>query len=89
MAMPEGAAFDKTEERRVRDNIVDIAIENERYLRSHPEITALLDHVTREVLLRRPEQPVAYAENFFATEDLPAIAERLRKEGKFATPPSK
>ncbi len=62
-----------TEEKQLRDQVVEKSIDCERYLRQHPEIGAVIEEVTREVLLRRPEEPVAYMEDYFATHDLHAL----------------
>jgi hypothetical protein len=66
------------EEQQLRANIIDVRIANEKYLRAHPEVNMILAEVTREVLLRRPDEPVAFAEDFLATKDLKALAEELR-----------
>eukprot|EP00672_Neobodo_designis_P016593 CAMPEP_0174830022 /NCGR_PEP_ID=MMETSP1114-20130205/2294_1 /TAXON_ID=312471 /ORGANISM="Neobodo designis, Strain CCAP 1951/1" /LENGTH=93 /DNA_ID=CAMNT_0016063805 /DNA_START=36 /DNA_END=313 /DNA_ORIENTATION=- len=70
--------LDAEEEKRLRQRIIDTRIANEKYLREHPEVSLVLGEVTRQVLLRRPDEPVAYAEHFLATEDLPALAAELR-----------
>ena len=70
--------LDETEEKQLRQRIIDTRIANEKYMRAHPEVSLVLGEVTRQVLLRRPDEPVAFAEHFLASEDLPALAEELR-----------
>jgi hypothetical protein len=59
---------------KTRKVCVETMIDNEKYLRAHPEVAALFGALTRRVLLRRPEDPVAYAAEILATEDLKALA---------------
>lgn len=61
------------EAKRLQAKVVEAKIANELYLRRHPEVALLLSHVYREVLLRRPENPVAYIEDYLATTDLHAL----------------
>lgn len=70
----------KDEVLELRRQTIDAQIENEKYLRDHPEIAAVLGEVTRQVVLRRPDEPVAFAEDFLATEDLKALYGRLKEE---------
>ena len=67
------------EEPRLRNSIIDVKIANEKYLREHPEVSLVLGELTRQVLLRRPDEPVAYAEDYLATEDLAALAAELKR----------
>ena len=49
---------------------VDVQIENERYLRAHPEVHALFSAVTRRILLNRPHDVVEYATTLFASDEV-------------------
>jgi hypothetical protein len=53
-----------------RDLFVSAQIDNEKYLRAHPEIHALFAAVTRRILLNRPHDVVAYATNLLASDDV-------------------
>lgn len=53
-----------------RKLFVDTQIENEKYLRAHPEIHALFSAVTRRILLSRPPDVVEYATNLFASDEV-------------------
>eukprot|EP00050_Salpingoeca_kvevrii_P022015 m.119862 g.119862 ORF g.119862 m.119862 type:complete len:77 (-) comp9565_c0_seq3:1893-2123(-) len=46
-------------------------IENERYLRSHPEIALMLREFSKAVLTHKPEDIPAFAADFFSDEELP------------------
>ena len=67
------------EEKRLRERIVGEQIANEKYLRAHPEVSLVLREVTRQVLLRRPDEPVAFAEDYLATENLHELAAELKR----------
>ena len=53
-----------------RTLFVDVQIENEKYLKKHPEIHALMSAVTRRILLNRPHDVVEYATNLLASEEV-------------------
>ncbi len=53
-----------------RKLFVDVQIENEKYLRAHPEIHALFSAVTRRILLNRPHDVVDYATNLFVSDEV-------------------
>ena len=79
MASPSSSVLSVDEQAHLRQKIIDESIANEQYLRKHPEVASVLGEVIREVLLRRPDEPVAFAEDFLATQDLPALAEEIKK----------
>lgn len=62
--------FNKDEQARVRTAIVQSEIDNERYLRAHPELTDVLSECIREAVLRRPKDPVRFTYDFFASREL-------------------
>jgi len=48
---------------------------NERYMRSHPEIKAVVSAFTKAVLREKPDDIKAFASNWFAADDLRKIVE--------------
>ena len=54
-------------------NQTSLKIENEKYLRAHPELSAVLTTVMKEILMHQPEDPVAFLENYLLTSDLHAV----------------
>ena len=77
MSDAEKAILTADESRRLRSQIVEAKIANELYLRRHPEVSAVIGEVFRQVLLRRPDEPVAFAEDFLATTDLHKLNDEL------------
>jgi hypothetical protein len=65
------------EAKELRQSTIGAQIDNEKYLRAHPEVNVVLAEVTRQLLLRRPDEPVAYAEDFLAATDLHKLAKEL------------
>ena len=64
----------------MRANVItQITIEGERYLRSHPEINDVLSYAIERVLASRSDEPVVELEQFLATEDLHALADKLKR----------
>ena len=76
----EEEAFTAQEQKRLKSQIVEAKIANELYLRRHPEVAAVIGEVYRQVLLRRPDEPVAYVEDFLATTDLQKLHEELMQK---------
>lgn len=74
----------REEEQRLQKRLVDVRISNEKYLRAHPEVGLVLAEVTRQVLMRRPDEPVAYAEDLLATANLKSMVADLEKQNQGA-----
>ncbi|XP_029437725.1 RIIa domain-containing protein 1 [Rhinatrema bivittatum] len=55
---------------RLRELQIKSRVENEKYLRSHPEVELLLTGFIREVLLKRPENICEFAADHFTDPDL-------------------
>lgn len=55
-------------------------IENERYLRDHPEVNILISGFIREVLLKRPENIPEFSAEYFTRPDLPEKVEEKKHE---------
>jgi hypothetical protein len=68
------------ERKRLHERTIDSRIANEKYLRSHPEVTLVLSNVMKLLLIRRPDEPVPFLEDFLATVDLHALADKLKDE---------
>lgn len=73
----EAAIFTAEERKNLHQRCIDTRIENERYLRSHPELNSVLGEAVRLLLIHRPDEPVAFLEDFLATKDLQELAEKL------------
>ena len=76
-APAQDSVLNADEEKSLRTSIIDNQIANEKYLRAHPEVGVVLNEVTRQLLLRRPDEPVAFAEDFLASTDLNQLAKEL------------
>ena len=64
-----------TEERKtLRQNVISEKVANELYLRQHPEVYSAISEALRLVLLRRPDEPVAFLNNLLATSNLQELA---------------
>lgn len=55
----------------LNDFKIKTRMENEEYLRSHPEIDILITSFLRELLLRRPGNVREFASAYFTSPDLP------------------
>jgi hypothetical protein len=78
--MTDNAVLTNQEHKKLVRSVTEEKIADELYIRHHPEITIILDEVIARVLIRRPEEPVAFVEDFLATEDLHAIAKAVAKK---------
>lgn len=76
----EAAIFTSEERKQLHQRCVDARIENERYLRTHPELNIVLGEAVRLLLIHRPTEPVAFLEDFLATKDLGELAGTLLQE---------
>lgn len=72
--------FTAEERQKLHQRTIDIRIANEKYLRGHPEVNLVLGEAVRLLLIHRPDEPVAFLEDFLATQDLKALANRLSDE---------
>ena len=50
-----------------------IAVDNENYLASHPELRLLLSQLIHAILEARPSEPVKFAAEFFNDARLPEL----------------
>ncbi|KAM8734553.1 RIIa domain-containing protein 1 [Acanthopagrus schlegelii] len=61
------------QQEKLRQFKIKTRIDNETYLRSHPEVDALIGDFLRDVLLRRPADIREFAADHFAKANLPAV----------------
>lgn len=78
-AAHQDSIFTVQEQKSLKSQVIDAKIANELYLRRHPEVSAVLGEAIRQVLLRRPDEPVAYTEDFLASQDLHTLWIELQK----------
>jgi hypothetical protein len=76
----EASILTPEERKRLHQRCIDVRVENEKYLRTHPELNMVLGEAVRLLLIHRPDAPVAFLEDFLATMDLNGLAEKLMKE---------
>ena len=74
--------FTSAEEQKLKEQKIEMKIENEKYLRRHPEISELLEEVVRQVMLDRPQNPVKFVEQFIIESDLSKVVEEARDRKK-------
>lgn len=83
-AITEEKVLTPAERKALHQRCIDARIENEKYLRSHPELALVLNEALRLILIRRPDEPVAFIEDFLATQDLQALKEQLEKNTRLS-----
>ncbi|KAJ9460460.1 hypothetical protein DIPPA_18796 [Diplonema papillatum] len=79
------ALFTSEQEAELKKRSVELKIGNEKYLRSHPELTDLLNEVLRLTLVDRPDNPVGYVEDIFVNNDLEAMVDDARERKRKMT----
>ncbi|KNC51140.1 uncharacterized protein AMSG_06491 [Thecamonas trahens ATCC 50062] len=57
------------------EDLIQVRLENERYLRKHPELHAMLDVFSQRVLRERPSDLSSFAASFFSDPDLQSVVE--------------
>ena len=60
----------------VEDLKLTVKMDDELYLRKHPELSYLLSIFMRKVLIEKPENPIEFAGEFFDWPDLKTMVER-------------
>ena len=76
--------FTPEEQHALRKKIVEEKLASELYLRQHPEIARAVSELVNQVLKRRPADPVAFAQEYFANTDLHAVDAKLVAESGLA-----
>uniref|UniRef100_UPI0037E7BC06 RIIa domain-containing protein 1 n=1 Tax=Semicossyphus pulcher TaxID=241346 RepID=UPI0037E7BC06 len=61
------------QQEKLREFKIKTRIENERYLRSHPEVEVLMGNFLRDVLLKRPSDICEFAADHFTNADLQVV----------------
>ncbi|KAH3833103.1 RIIa domain-containing protein 1-like [Dreissena polymorpha] len=69
-------ALSKDQQEKLNKYKIKTRIENEKYLREHPEVECLVSGFLQDVLTRRPENIREFAADHFTDPDLPAAIER-------------
>ncbi|KAH9598869.1 hypothetical protein LSM04_003084 [Trypanosoma melophagium] len=64
----------------LRRNLTEEKIAHAKYLRSHPEIDAIMRCAMQMLIMRRPEDPVSDLLEFFANADLRAVLQAKEEE---------
>ena len=63
----------KQQQEKLHQQKVQMRLNNEKYLRSHPELKALVSLFMRTLLEDKPEKPEIFAAEFFTRPDVKAI----------------
>ncbi|XP_030055450.1 RIIa domain-containing protein 1 [Microcaecilia unicolor] len=71
MEAPDREALNRDQGEKLRELQIKSRVENEKYLRSHPEVELLLTGFIREVLLKRPQNICEFAADHFTDPELP------------------
>lgn len=72
------ALSDKQQEK-LNQKKIELRMENERYLRQHPELNLLIQHFLREVFLKKPNDIREFAARFFTNPTLNEQVNQLLK----------
>mmetsp|Transcript_23076 Transcript_23076/g.56886 ORF Transcript_23076/g.56886 Transcript_23076/m.56886 type:complete len:100 (+) Transcript_23076:15-314(+) len=70
--------FNEEDQKQLDQDKRKIRLDNERYLRQHPEIAMITSVVTSEVLKAAPSDPVAFVAEFMTA---PNLKERVLQAG--------
>ncbi|XP_051012836.1 RIIa domain-containing protein 1 isoform X2 [Acomys russatus] len=82
---PEPGTLSPEQLQQLRDFKIQTRIANEKYLRTHKEVSLLISGFFREVLLERPDNILEFAAHYFTDPRLPEeIHMQLIKEKKGA-----
>ena len=63
----------KQQQEKLHQQKVQMRLNNEKYLRSHPELKALVSLFMRTLLEDKPEKPELFAAEFFTRPDIKEI----------------
>ena len=66
-----GDPLTKEQQRKADSDHARLAVQNEAYLASHPELKLVVSLLTRSILEARPSDPVQFAADFFEDANLP------------------
>eukprot|EP00049_Salpingoeca_infusionum_P011583 m.202162 g.202162 ORF g.202162 m.202162 type:complete len:78 (-) comp14976_c0_seq20:2373-2606(-) len=60
------------QQKRLDDKKIETRIENERYLRNHPEIQSMVNDFVKAVLMQRPDSVETFAADYFERMSAPS-----------------
>ena len=63
----------KQQQEKLHQQKVQMRLNNEKYLRAHPELKALVSFFMRTLLEEKPEKPELFAAEFFTRPDVKPI----------------
>jgi len=66
----DSGALSDSQRKDLRQLKVDVQKIDENYIRAHPELDVLCYELIREVLHRRPADPIAFSADFFTSPEL-------------------
>ncbi|XP_056142518.1 RIIa domain-containing protein 1 [Lampris incognitus] len=75
-------ALSAEQREKLRQFKIKTRIENEKYLRSHPEVEVLLSEFLRDVCLKRPADIREFAAGHFTNPDLPVLIGAKMQENR-------
>ncbi|KAJ3023313.1 RIIa domain-containing protein 1 [Thoreauomyces humboldtii] len=82
-ARPESARIiDAAMQQKLNIDRIQIRVENELYLREHPEIRQILDFFVNEVLVQQPEDLQEFAAGLFSDPNLRPKVEKHTSESR-------
>ncbi|XP_021516996.1 RIIa domain-containing protein 1 [Meriones unguiculatus] len=82
---PEPGTLSQEQLKQLRDFKIQTRIENEKYLRTHKEVSLLISGFFREMFLKRPDNILEFAAHYFTDPRLPnRIYMQLIKDKKRA-----
>lgn len=73
-------ALTKEQQESLDKHKVEVRIQNEQYLRQHPEIPVVLGSFVRKVLLERPSDIKVFAASFFTDPNLKNRIDKYQKD---------
>mmetsp|Transcript_23615 Transcript_23615/g.42575 ORF Transcript_23615/g.42575 Transcript_23615/m.42575 type:complete len:89 (+) Transcript_23615:89-355(+) len=76
------SVFTEGEQKELNQQKVELKIENEKYLRKHPEVKIILSKLMDRILEEKPshENILPTVEAFFLNNDLPTMVTQHKKE---------
>ncbi|XP_068179201.1 RIIa domain-containing protein 1 [Antennarius striatus] len=76
---PDGGVLSAEQQEKLRQFKINTRIDNERYLRSHPEVEELIADFLREVIVKRPPNVREFASDHFTNTNLDVLQNRRKQ----------
>ncbi|XP_064594912.1 RIIa domain-containing protein 1-like [Liolophura sinensis] len=73
-------ALSKEQQEKLNNFKIKTRVDNEKFLRDHPEVECLLAGFLGQVLMKRPEDIREFAADYFTSPDLPSVVEKQLEE---------